>query len=122
MVRMLEPLSTALAATDCSLLVRVGKAMSPGTGAWEGWSRVTDRELRRGGLIDALTSEDRRVMDALFIHLGETGREQQEQLLGETIAGLGKQLEAAEAGARESERLCLSLGLLTGLMLALVVI
>lgn len=122
MVRMLEPVSTALAATEVAVFVRVVQSITPGSAAGENWERVSAKERRRGGSLDALTHEDCRALDELFAHLGESGREQQDILLGETIAALRKNLEAAEADARESERLSLSLGLLVGLMLALIVI
>ena len=117
---MLEPVATALAGAECPAYERVGRAMRPGVSAGETWTGVAIAERRRGGLIDALTSEDRTALDGLFSQLGESGREQQDILLTGTISALNRSLEAAEARAREAEKLYLSLGVLVGLMLALI--
>ena len=76
--------------------------------------------MRRRDSPAALTSEDRTALDGLFSQLGESGREQQDILLTGTISALNRSLEAAEARAREAEKLYLSLGVLVGLMLALI--
>lgn len=122
MLRMLEPVSAALSGADCPILTAVGRAMPPGISAAEAWATVSAHEKRRGGIIDALTPEDRSVLDSLFEHLGETGREQQETLLTGTLQALSRNMEAARTSAGAAERLYLSLGFLTGLMLALIVI
>lgn len=122
MIRMLEPVSLALTASECPVLEKVGRAMSPGECAGTAWNRVSARESRRGGLIDALAPEDRHALDGLFDQLGESGRKQQEIILSATLNALGKNLSHAEKKAVEAERLYLSLGLLAGLMLALIVI
>ena len=122
MMRMLEPVNLALSGAECLLLERVGAAMGAGNSAGEVWQQVKARERKRGGMIDALQSEDLRILDSLFSRLGESGREQQEILLEGARAALDKNLSEAEQKARESERLYLSLGTMVGLILALVVI
>lgn len=120
MTRMLEPAAQALGFTDCPLLRLIGAAMAPGVSAREAWSKVCAAENRRG--MDALVQEDREVLDQLFEHLGESGREQQNRLLGEAARRLRENLEDACARAGEAERLYGTLGLLLGLMLALIVV
>ncbi len=122
MIRMLEPVSIALTASECPALEQLGRAMKPGDSAGRTWRVVAERETRPGGLMDVLTLEDRRALDTLFNQLGESGREQQDILIASTLEALGKNLSDAEKRAGEAERLYLSLGLLTGLMLALIVI
>lgn len=120
MLRMLETASQALSASDCPLLRQTGAAMTPGVSAREAWAAVCAAESRRFGGLDALTREDREALDGLFDGLGESGRGQQAILLSETLKALEQNLESAAARAREAERLYGSLGLLTGLMLALI--
>lgn len=120
MARMLEPAATALRGAACPILIQVGDGMTPGVPAREAWSKVRDREARRGGKLDALTREDFNALDGLFDQLGETGREQQAILIGDAIRALQENLSTAGARARECERLYGTLGLLTGLMLALI--
>lgn len=122
MIRMLEPVNLALKASDFQALIRVGEAMMPGVSARKAWAAVSGEQFRRGGMLDALTASDRVTLDGFFRHLGESGREAQEALLAETLQTLGQALESAARRAGESERLYLSLGVLTGLMLALMVI
>lgn len=122
MIHMLEPVALALSASDCPALERVGRDMKPGDCAGNAWRRVSGRETRRGGVLDALTAGDRRALDALFDQLGESGRDQQDILLSAAIEALTTNLTEAEKRAGEAERLYLSLGLLAGLTLALTVI
>ena len=51
-----------------------------------------------------------------------TGREEQDLLLSGVVEALDRQQQAAQVKAGEADRLYLSLGLLIGLMLALIVI
>ena len=122
MTRMLEPAPQALSFTDCPALRQVGAAMTPGVSAREAWAKVRAEESRRGGQLDALTREDLEALDSLFEHLGESGRVQQERLLTDAARALERNLESARESAGEAERLYVSLGVLTGLMLALIVI
>ena len=122
MTGMFEPLDQALSATACPTLIQVGEALRPGSGAKAAWEQVSGRQKRRGGRLDALTQEDYRVLNGLFEHLGESGRDAQELLLSGAIASVERHLAAAEGRAAEADRLYVSLGLLTGLMLALIVI
>lgn len=122
MLRMLETAPQALSASDCALLRQTGAAMTPGVSAREAWATVCAAESRRFGGLDALTREDREALDGFFDGLGESGRAQQELLLSETIRALAQNLESAVCRAREAERLYGSLGLLVGLMLALIAV
>lgn len=122
MLRMLEPTGRALAAADCAILRQVGEAMKPGVSAMEGWKQVCGGRSRWRCGMDALTREDRQALDHFFSHLGESGREQQGLLLDQTIQVLAGVLAEAESKAGESEKLYGSLGLLLGLMLALIVV
>ena len=122
MLHMLEPTGRALEATDCPILRLTGEAMKPGISAMEGWQQTCAARNRWRCGIDALTREDRQALDRLFTHLGESGREQQGLLLDQTIQKLEGFLTAAESKASESEKLYGSLGLLLGLMLALIVV
>ena len=72
--------------------------------------------------MDSLIEADRQILTRLFDSLGQTGREEQDLLLSGVIEALERQQQAAQAKAAEADRLYLSLGLLIGLMLALIVI
>lgn len=122
MLRMLEPVSAALSGSGCAVLQKVGRGMAPGESVGQSWRCVAEHESVRGGLIDALNPADKQALDRLFEQLGESGREQQELLLSSTLELLARQLAEAEAAALAAERLYRSLGVLAGLMLALIVI
>lgn len=122
MLKLLEPVAAALSGSGCDILAAVGRAMGPGEAAASAWGKVSQGAGRRGGAIDALDAADRRTLDQLFSQLGETGRERQELLLSAVLNTLERSLDQARTNARSAERLYLSLGLLVGLMLALIVI
>ena len=122
MIGMFEPVGRALEASGCPLLEAVGAQMQPGVGVSEAWAVARRAEGRRGGGIDALTPEDTEILNRLFDQLGETGRDQQELLLTGVSAALERNLEAARKRVGEADRLYISLGALTGLMIALILI
>ncbi len=122
MTSLLEPVRDALERSDCPLYALVGEAMEGGLSAGEGWLRAQRRASRRGGPIDALDEGDRQLLDRLFARLGQSGREEQEALLDAALRGLEERRDEAAGKARQAERLYLTLGLLTGIMLALVVL
>ena len=108
--------------SNSRLLEGIGAAMGPGISAAEAWGAVLRKERRTGGLCDALLAEDIAVLDRLFAGLGESGRDAQELLLSEAAAALSESARSARERAEEAERLYTPLGLLAGLMLALVVV
>ena len=122
MIGMFQPVHQALGGTECPLLESVSRAMTPGGSAASAWQSVREKECRRGRALDALTAEDLEALDRLFDGLGESGRDRQEILLTQTLEALTRFLESARRRAGEADRLYVSLGALTGLMAALVVI
>lgn len=121
MTGMLEPVQCALAAVNCPLFSLVADAMGEGRTAGEAWRSVRREALKRGGPADALTEPDAKALDGLFDRLGESGREEQGALIGAARAQLEGLLDEAVRKAAEAGRLYTTLGLLVGLMLALIV-
>ena len=119
---MFEPVQSALRHADCPLFNLVADGMDGGKSAGAAWSKARDRAGRRGGPAEGLLQEDRQALTRLFDGLGQSGREEQELLLGGTLQSLETLYGAARAKAGEADRLYVTLGLLIGLMLALIVI
>lgn len=122
MTGMFEPVREALAHSDCPLLGAVAAGMADGGSALSGWNSLEKRGNRRGSPLEGLTEADRQILFQLFSGLGQTGREEQELLLASAIKAMERQLEGAQAKVAEADRLYGALGLLIGLMLALIVI
>lgn len=122
MIGMLETVQCALERSGCALLESVARGMSGGRGAGEAWRDARDTLTRRGSPADALRDEDVRVLDRLFGALGQSGREEQTALLDAAIQAVDELWDAARRKCGEADRLYMSLGVLTGLMLALIVI
>ena len=122
MTGMLEPVQCALAAANCPLFSQVAEAMGEGRSAGQAWRSVRRAAMRRGGPADALTESDAGVLDGLFERLGETGREEQAALIGASQERLEALRDEAVKRSAEAGRLYMSLGILFGLMLALIVL
>ncbi len=122
MTGMFEPVQNALQHADCPLFSMVAEAMAGGRSAGEAWSAAQRRATRRGGPADCLTEADRRELTRLFEGLGQSGREEQDLLLGGALECLEALCGEAGKKAGEADRLYGTLGLLIGLMLALIVI
>lgn len=121
MTNMLEPVRDALSGAGCNVLTEVGTGMSAGVSAGESWSRLKAVQRRRGGMLDALNANELQVLDRLFERIGESGREAQAVLIEGTLVAMEPLAEAARRTAGEADRLYLSLGVLIGLMLALII-
>ena len=122
MTGMLQPVQCALEKSACPLMKRVAEGMRQGRSASDAWQAVRDSVLRRGGSGDALSPDDLAALDALFGQLGQSGREEQEALLGASLEAVTRLRDGALQKAGEADRLYVSLGFLVGLMLALIVI
>ena len=122
MTAMLQPVRHALEETGCDILTTVAENMAEGRSAADAWKVVRETVTRRGGPADALTQADLEALDALFSGLGQSGREEQQALLEAALQRIGRLRDGALKRAGEADRLYVSLGLLIGLMLALIVI
>lgn len=122
MTGMLQPVQLALGKSGNALLALVAGAMGSGRSAGEAWRSVRGQAVRRGSPADALSGEDLAVLDDLFERLGQSGRSEQEALLAASLQRLESRREDARKRAGEADRLYVSLGVLVGLMLALIVI
>ena len=121
-VSMFEPVQNSLEQSDCLIFKQVGQKMCQGMSARTAWQEMKPRLRRRGGLADSLTSADEQVLDAIFEQLGQSGREAQDILLTGAIQSLDASQESARVLAAEADRLYVALGLLIGLMMALVIL
>ncbi len=121
-VGMSEPLQNALDQSECPLLSRIGGQMRQGMSANESWNTLKSAARRSGGPADALGASDIEVLDRLFERLGQSGREAQDILLTNAVQCLDRLSQAARARAGEADRFYVTLGLLVGLMLALIVV
>lgn len=122
MTSLFEPVRLALERADCPLMTLVAAEMDDGRCADEAWRAVRPRAARRGGPADALTPQDMQALDTLFSRLGQSGRDEQEALLNTAAEAVGRLRDSARKKAADGDRLYVSLGLLVGLMLALIVI
>ncbi len=122
MVSMFEPVQHALSDSECPILRQVGRRMGEGKSAGASWMSEKSRLCRAGGAADALTRADIQTLDRLFAHLGESGREAQDILLTESSEEMEHLLDEARKRAGEADRLYVALGLMVGLMLALIVV
>ncbi|MBR1820314.1 MAG: stage III sporulation protein AB [Clostridia bacterium] len=122
MTSMFEPVQNALDHADCPLMAMVAEGMRGGLSAKAAWEEIEKKAARRGGPIDSLTEADRKVLARLFAGLGQSGREEQDLLLGSALQAIESLREGAQEKVGEADRLYATLGLLIGLMLALIVI
>ena len=121
MTGMFEPLRHSLEAAACPLLGQVAAGMEGGRSAGEAWSTLKSRNLR-GGPGEVFAAEDLRLLDHLFDRLGQSGREDQGILLETVLGALEEHIDSARVKAGEAERLYGTLGVLVGLMLAIMLV
>lgn len=117
MLEKLLPLKAALGGGH-EAMRRVAEEMAGGS-ASQGWLRARESLTRRGGALDCLTAPDLEALTALFEGLGESGAAQQRILLTNALEGLEALRREADKKAREESKLYSTLGFLTGLSLAI---
>ena len=120
MISLFEPVRQGLSMSDCPLLVQLSGVMEGGGSAAQAWARIK-RKARPPSAVACLTDQDRRILDALFDKLGESGRSAQEMLLDGAAKALEAQAADSRREAERAEKLYVTLGLLIGLILALIV-
>lgn len=121
-VSMLEPLDRALRQTDLPLFAATADALAGVDRASEAWRAVCARECRRGGAADCLEQGDRDVLDRLFEHLGESGRAAQDAAIRACIEAMEAIHAEAKERAAATGKLYGSVGFLTGLAIAVLII
>ena len=122
MVSLFEPVADSLDRCETPLMRAMAGEMRGGSDAAGAWRKVQRGRGPGAGQAGALSPGDRRALERLFDRLGESGRESQDALLAGAAEELGRLAEAASEQARAAERLYATLGLLVGLLLALIVI
>jgi stage III sporulation protein AB len=96
----------------------VSEAMA-GCGAGAAWRRALASLTGRGAVLDCLTAPDLQALGELFDGLGESGAAQQRILLSGALESLEGLKREADKKAREESKLYATLGFLTGLSLAI---
>ena len=122
MVSMFEPVADSLSRAASPILTRVGEGMGGGASAMEAWEALKKDRRFIAGTGHALLKEDREALSALFARLGESGRESQDALLTGAAERLASLAQSAGERADAAEKLYVTLGFLTGLLLAIIVI
>ncbi len=117
MLDRLLPLREALAGGHPAMR-SVSEAMV-GCGATAAWRRAQGALTARGGALDCLTAPDLEALGGLFEGLGESGAARQRILLNSVEETLAKLRLEADKKAREESKLYSTLGFLTGLSLAI---
>lgn len=121
-VRMLEPLDRALRQCGSPIFARAADELSIAASVHDAWKAICARECRRGGVADSLVRQDLEALDKLFGQLGESGREAQDAAIRACVASLELALDAAHQRAATAGRLYTSVGFLTGLAIAVLMI
>ena len=117
-----EPLDRALKQSGAPLFALAAGCLEEASCAADAWRRAWASAGRRGGIGDCLTQEDVRALDRLFERLGESGRAEQEEAIRACLAAVEAAADEAAKRAKETGRLYATVGLLTGLACAVLLI
>lgn len=121
-VSMLEPLEVALRRTEQPLFVQTAQRLPSEASAGAAWRAVRDSETARGKSADCLLEQDLAPLDRLFEHLGECSRAEQDEAIRTCIGRMESALSEARERSVQISRLYTSVGLLTGLAIAVIMI
>lgn len=118
MLDRLLPVGAALEKSQSYLLRETGLLMK-GCGAGEAWRALRERETKRGGRLDSLSTEDLEALDAFFDGLGSAGRSEHKAIFDAAVKALGRLESAARRDGAERVRLYTTLGALAGVALVI---
>ena len=113
MLDRLLPLSAAFEKSQSYLLKETGLLMT-GCGAREAWQALRERETKRGGRLDSLSTDDLEALGAFFDGAGSTGRSEHKAIFDAAIKSLGRLESGARKDGAERVRLYTTLGALAG--------
>lgn len=116
------PLKDALAQTQFPLFHSIAESLEESETVFEAWEKIHKDTNVRGGATDCLMQNDRAALDRLFCHLGMSGCEEQAEAIDSCLYALQELLDEAKERVRQSSKLYSSLGFLTGLALAILMI
>ncbi len=115
------PTRKALGRSACALFRELAAHMEDKDAA-QAWREVRLQETCRGGRLDCLQREDLAVLEDFFGGLGLSGRSEQEALFDAAIRAMTALGDEARKGGAEKNRLYTTLGLLVGLILAILLL
>ncbi len=113
MLDRLLPLNAALEKSQAYALRETGLLMR-GCGAREAWQKLREREMKRGGHLDSLQTDDFETLDAFFDALGSAGRSEHKAIFDAAIKSLGRLEDGVRKDSADRLRLYTTLGALAG--------
>jgi len=121
-VRYSEPLKNALRNSGSPLFARTAEALDASESIFDAWQSVKMRSMAHGCECDCLSAKELSALDRLFERLGESGRLSQDENVCACIAAIELIHEEARAQASIYGRLYTSVGFLTGLAIAVLIV
>lgn len=122
MLNSMEPIGVLLRKSDAALFKRLGDSLREGTSLQVCWQELRLAEMRRGGMLDSLAADDVELLDDLFRHLGQSGREEQSELFTAVIARMEEACSAAQKRFLDASKTYTALGALMGVALCILLV
>ena len=119
---LLEPLQTALTQTKYPLFAETARNLSREGSVGETWRLVRKEACMKGKYADCLTACDIAALDRLFDQLGGSGLETQNEAISVCIMSVEELLSDSKKHCAQVGRLYTSIGFLTGLGAAILMI
>ncbi len=122
MLNSVEPIGVLLRRSDAALLKQLGDSLREGASLKACWQELRLAQSRRGGMLDSLASDDIAIFDDLLRHLGQSGREEQSELLSTVIARMEEASAAAQKRFQDASKTYTALGALAGVALCILLV
>lgn len=121
MLNSLEPVGILLRKSEAPLFQALGNSLGQGASLSACWEELRAASTRRGKMLDSLTESDLHILDALFMKLGTSGKEEQNALFSMIISHLEEAQEQAKNKNIEAEKLYTTLGALLGIGISVLI-
>ncbi|MDO4548327.1 MAG: stage III sporulation protein AB [Clostridia bacterium] len=122
MIERRMPLEQALTAAGCEGFAAVSSLIKSERSVYDAWKKAQQTLRAKGAALSMLEGEDILALDNMFSALGLTGLSEQRLLLSDTGEALRALYDSARKKADEQARLYSTLGMLTGLAVAILLI
>ena len=122
MLNSMEPVGILLRKSDALLFRQLGNELHSGANLYDCWRERRAAEIRRGGELDSLASDDLTILDNFFKHLGGSGRDEQSELFAGVIAAMEEAQTHARRSYADASKVYTALGTLVGIGLCVLIV
>lgn len=122
MLNSLEPLGVLMRKSDAALFRELGNGLWEGGSLKESWEHMRKEHTKRGSVLSVLSEEDMHILDEFFLHLGGSGRSEQNERFSAVIGSMEEAHKQAKNSYADASKMYTALGTLVGIAVCILIV